>query len=318
VNTVIISLVDTTLPTIGYLAEMCDEPITIARGRDKAMRAIPEAEIVVTSGASPYLDEDMLDAAGNLRLVLSTSAGVDKIPLDALARRGIPICNTRGAHAVSIAEYVVGAMLCVSYRFPFFIRNQDKALWQNVLGIEGLEGKTLCVVGAGSIGSVIGKKAGALGMRVIGLKRRPESLEGFDEVLPISALYETLGKADFVVLITPLTPETYHLCGDEAFSRMKPSVVFINVSRGDTVDEAALIRALANRTIAGAILDVFHKEPLPKDSPLWSMPNVLITPHNSAITVDACKKSAEILCENIRRFRSGMPLVNVIEGGKPY
>jgi phosphoglycerate dehydrogenase-like enzyme len=94
--------------------------------------------------------------------------------------------------------------------------------------------------------------------------------------------------------------------------------VFINVSRGDTVDEAALIRALANRTIAGAILDVFHKEPLPKDSPLWSMPNVLITPHNSAITVDACKKSAEILCENIRRFRSGMPLVNVIEGGKPY
>jgi len=315
---VIVSLLDITFPTIGLLAKMCDEPIAVCRGRDKAMRAMPEAEIIVTSGASAYLDEEMLDAAKNLRLVLSTSAGVEKIPIEALRRRGIPLCNTRGAHALSIAEYVLGAMLCFSYRLPFFIRNQDKALWQNVYGIETLEGKTLCVVGAGSIGSLIGKKARALGMRVVGLKRTPEPLEGFDEVLPVSALLDTLGKADFVVLITPLTPETYHLFNDAAFSRMKPSAVFINVSRGDTVDEAALIRALERQAIAGAVLDVFHTEPLPKDSPLWSMPNVLITPHNSALTQDAFKKSAEILCENIRRFRKGEPLVNLIEDGKLY
>ena len=219
---------------------------------------------------------------------------MDRIPVDTLHRRGIPLCNTRGAHAVSIAEYVLGAMLCVSYRLPLFIRNQDKALWQNVYGIEGLEGKTLCIIGAGSIGSVIGKKAGALGMRVVGLKRSVQPLEGFDQVLPITALYETLEEADFVVLITPLTPETYHLMDSEAFSRMKPSAVFINVSRGDTVDEAALIRALQERTIAGAILDVFHTEPLPKDSPLWTMPNVLVTPHNSAITPMANRYAAVV------------------------
>ncbi|HHT16346.1 MAG TPA: D-2-hydroxyacid dehydrogenase [Papillibacter sp.] len=314
----IYSLVDTTLPTIGFLSDMCPEPITICRGRAEAMDALTEADIVITSGASPLLDEEMIDAAKGLKLVLSTSAGVDRIPVDTLHRRGIPLCNTRGAHAVSIAEYVLGAMLCVSYRLPLFIRNQDKALWQNVYGIEGLEGKTLCIIGAGSIGSVIGKKAGALGMRVVGLKRSVQPLEGFDQVLPITALYETLEEADFVVLITPLTPETYHLMDSEAFSRMKPSAVFINVSRGDTVDEAALIRALKERTIAGAILDVFHTEPLPKDSPLWTMPNVLVTPHNSAITQDACQKSAAILCENIRRFRRGDALLNVIEGGKAY
>ena len=205
-----------------------------------------------------------------------------------------------------------------SYRIPQFVRNQERRLWQHAYDAQPIEGKTLCVIGAGHIGSMLGRKASALGMRVIGLKRRPEPIEGFQEVRPVSALHETLPEADFAALVTPLTPETYHLMDEAAFARMKPSAVFINVSRGDTADEEALIRALENKQIAGAILDVFHTEPLPADSPLWSMPNVLISPHNGGFTQDASDKTALMMVENIRRFREGRPLLNVVDLSRGY
>ena len=237
-------------------------------------------------------------------------------PLEEVRRRGIRACNPKGAHAVSIAEYVLGCMLSVSHQFPAFLRNQEQSVWKMNDRSEDLEGKTLCVVGAGSIGQEIGKKAKAFDMNVIGLKRHPEPLGFFDEVWGNDRLGEALGCADYVVLVTPMTPETYHMMGMEQFRMMKETAIFINVSRGDTVDEDALISALENHQIGGAVLDVFHCEPLPQDSPLWSMEQVLVTPHNSGLTGNTVRKVVKITLDNIRRFREGRELVNQIEGGR--
>lgn len=312
----ILSLIDLNNPMLQQVAERCGEPVFAFQDVSQALHS--EADILITSGGQPLLDEEKLSAMPSLKLILSVSAGVDKLPREALERRGITVCNARGAHALSIAEYVLGAMLAFSYRIPQFVRNQERRLWQHAYDAQPIEGKTLCVIGAGHIGSMLGRKASALGMRVIGLKRRPEPIEGFQEVRPVSALHETLPEADFAALVTPLTPETYHLMDEAAFARMKPSAVFINVSRGDTADEEALIRALENKQIAGAILDVFHTEPLPADSPLWSMPNVLISPHNGGFTQDASDKTALMMVENIRRFREGRPLLNVVDLSRGY
>jgi phosphoglycerate dehydrogenase-like enzyme len=219
---------------------------------------------------------------------------------------------------VTIAEFVLGGMLAFSHHFPTFIRNQQKARWQSVFSGEDLDGQTLLVIGAGAIGSEIGKKAKAFDMRVIGLKRHPEPVDYFDEVWGINRLHEALGMADYVVMITPLTSETYHLMGAAEFGSMKKSAVFINVSRGDTVDEDALIEALREKQIAGAFLDVFHKEPLPETSPLWSMDNVLVAPHSAGPSNNAERKLIGSLCDNIARLRSGQPLKNQVKKDEMY
>jgi phosphoglycerate dehydrogenase-like enzyme len=200
----------------------------------------------------------------------------------------------------------------MSHHFPSYIRNQEKAQWRTIFSGDDLEGRTLCIIGAGSIGTEIGKKAKAFDMRVIGLKRHPEPLESFDEVWGIDRLDEALPLSDYVVLITPLTPETHHLMGAEEFRAMKDTAVFINVSRGDTVDEQALISALEQKEIAGAVLDVFHTEPLPKESPLWAMENVMVTPHNAGPSTNSEQKTIRLLSDNIARFRNGRELINKI------
>ena len=301
-------------PFIPLLQNALDEEIVVCLSKEEALNALPQAEIVLTMGGS--LDAAMLRNAGKLKLVLSLSAGVEHLPLEELRRRGVRICNPKGSHAVSIAEYVLGGMLSVSHQFPAFLRNQEQTVWKMSSTAEDLEGKTLCVIGAGSIGQEIGKKAKAFDMNVIGLKRHPEPLAFFDEVWGNDRIGEALGLADYVVLVTPMTPETYHLMGKEQFQMMKETAIFINVSRGDTVDEDALISALKDHRIGGAVLDVFHREPLPQDSPLWSMGQALVTPHNSGLTGNTVRKVIEITRENIRRYREGRDLINQIENGR--
>jgi D-2-hydroxyacid dehydrogenase (NADP+) len=310
----IVSLIIWNTPYIPAIENFLGEKITECRTKEEAMSMLPEAEIaIVMGGAGLTIDEDMLNAGKKLKLILSVSAGVEKLPLKQLHDRGIAVCNSKGAHAVTIAEFVLGGMLAMSHHFPAFMRNQANAQWRTFFSGDDLEGQTLCVIGAGSIGSEIGKKAKAFDMRVLGLKRKPEPLEYFDEVWGIERLHEALGQSDYVALITPLTPETYHLMGVEEFRVMKDTSVFMNVSRGDTVDEAALINALKRKQIAGAFLDVFHTEPLPKESPLWTMENVVVTPHNAGPSTNSERKTVKLLCDNIIRFRQGRELVNKVQ-----
>lgn len=312
----IVSLVTWKNPYIPAVMKILGEEIVECYNRQEALNTLPKAEIVITMGGG--FDEEMLEASKNLRLLLSLSAGIEKLPLDKLHQKGVAVCNTKGAHGTSISEFVLGGMLSMAHSFPTFIRNQEKTIWQPVFHINDLQGQTLCIVGAGSIGSEIGKKAKAFDMTVIGLKRNPEVLACFDEVWGIDRLHEALGKADYVVMITPLTAETYHLMGAEEFRAMKDTAVFINVSRGNTVDEDALVQALLEKQIAGAVLDVFRKEPLQQDSPLWTMKNVMVTPHNSGFTNNTLTKTVQLICENILRYRKGQELLNQIKGKQTY
>ncbi|MDR3362730.1 MAG: D-2-hydroxyacid dehydrogenase [Desulfovibrio sp.] len=314
----IVSIIHWKNKFIPALEKLLGEKICECHDKQEALKVLPEADILLTFGVgggeySIPMDEEILSACKKLRLVLSLSAGIETLPLQALLSKGIRICNTRGAHGGSIAEYVLCWILIISHHFHTFIRRQERCEWKTILYGEDIEGKTLCVIGVGSIGQEIGKKAKALNMRVTGTKRHPEPVQGFDKVLGTGHLHELLGEADYVVLSTPLTRETHHLMGAEEFQKMKDTAVFINVSRGNTVDESALIQALEEKQIAGAILDVFQIEPLPASSPLWKMENVLITPHNAGPTKNTKNKTIQLLFENIVRFTNGKALINEIK-----
>jgi D-2-hydroxyacid dehydrogenase (NADP+) len=308
----IVSLLHWENEYISSMEAFLGEKITICRNGEEARRILPEAEIVITVGGAPLFDGALLSLSSRLRLVLSISAGVDQLPILALHERGVAICNTKGAQAASMAEHVICGMLAISHRFPAFIRNQEKKCWKNYYG-KDIAGQTVCIIGTGSIGAEIGKRAKAFDMRVYGVKRNPEPIEYFDNVCGTDMLHEALRPADFIVMATPLTSATYHLLKAANFQVMKKTAVVVNVSRGQTIDERALIDALQNGQISGAVLDVFENEPLPPDHSLWQMDNVLITPHNAALTYNTNRKIIEILCENIRRFRQGQALLNEIK-----
>lgn len=178
--------------------------------------------------------------------------------------------------------------------------------------------KTLCIIGTGSIGSEIARKAKAFDMKVIGVDKFPATSKNFDEVWGMDKMAEALGLADYTVLTIPLTEETYHLMGQKEFKSMKQSGILINMSRGDTVDETALIAALQEGRIAGAGLDVFHKEPLPQESPLWDMENVIITPHCAGDSPYLERRALNLFAENLLLYRQGKPMKNIINLERKY
>lgn len=300
----------------GYIPEMeklLGEKIYESCDRSETLKILPQADIIVTFGGgqrSFSFDEEILAACTNLKLVCSVTAGMEDLPIDKLHEMGIKICNSRGAQGGSIAEYVIACMLILSHNYHFYIRNQAKRQWGPLVPGEDLSGKTFCVIGTGAIGKELSKKAKANDMHVIGIDKYPSSTPFFDDVFGTDKLHQALSQSDFVALAAPLVDETYHMMAEREFCAMKETGVFINISRGDTADEQALIKALKEKQIAGAILDVFHEEPLPVDSPLWDMENVLVTPHASGPSKNTTQRVAQILCDNIIRYRKGEELVN--------
>jgi phosphoglycerate dehydrogenase-like enzyme len=300
---------------LDIVAQRTGEVIHACNTFEEAGPLLPDADILIVLG---WLGKDVLISCRRLRWVFSLSAGVEKLPLAELAAAGVTVTNARGIHGPQIAEQTMGVIIAFSRQLSRCLRNQQHKKWEQLLPVDELTGKTLCIVGAGSIGQEIARKAKAFDMRVIGVKRRPSALPHFDEVWPGDELPAALRQADYTVLITPLTDETYHLIGSTEFQVMKPGSIFINVSRGDTVDEAALIAALQNGSIAGAGLDVFHEEPLPPDSPLWEMENVLITPHNAGLSPHYADRIIDLFAASLACYREGMPLPNQIDPGRKY
>lgn len=263
-----------------------------------------------------------LNVYPDVKWVFSISAGVEKLPFADLISRGVTVTNTRGIHGGQIAEHVIGMMLSFSRQLARARDNQSRKRWFQGLPVGELSGKNLLIIGAGSIGSEIARKASVFDMDITGIKNNPspEGLADFNRIhgRGKDILHEDLSMADYIILITPLTDETYHLIGKEEFASMKKSAYFINVSRGDTVDETSLIEALRTGRIAGAGLDVFHSEPLPAGSPLWEMENVLITPHNSGISPYYMDRTADIFGKSLTLFREGKILPNLIDLDRKY
>jgi len=241
-----------------------------------------------------------------------TLAGVDFLAPVKPALLRVVVTNARGVIADHIANYVAGAIVHLRWNFPAMMRNQRDKIWKR-WATEPLAGQVACIVGLGAIGQEIAKRVAAMGMTAIGVRASGEAVPGVARVFRPGDLLEGLRLADFVILSLPSTAQTAGLIGAQAFGAMKPEAFLINIARGAVVDEAALVAALAEKRIAGACLDVFAEEPLPVSSPLWSFPNVTITPHSSGVTTDYAERSGAFVAMNLERFRSGQPLVNVVD-----
>jgi len=277
---------------------------------------LPQAEVLF-SFRPPA---DLLRQAPRLRWLQLASAGADWVTSDpAMMASAVLITTCSGIHAIPIAEYVIGSMLSFAHRFCWAVRNQAQHRWERYLNRELFE-QTLGIVGYGHIGREIGRLGRALGMRVIATRRSATGGEQADgvELFPAERLGDLLAQSDYVVIAVPLTKATEHLIGERELRAMRPTAYLVNIARGKVVDEAALVRALREGWIAGAGLDVFATEPLPPDSPLWDMPNVLLTPHVAGAHARYHERATTLFAENLRRYLAGQSLLNVVDRARGY
>ncbi|MFQ6019837.1 MAG: D-2-hydroxyacid dehydrogenase [Dehalococcoidia bacterium] len=280
--------------------------------------ALARTEVLLTS---PTIHPDIVTLAPGLRWVQLTSAGVDHLLESDLVKKGVVLTTASGVHAITMGEFVLGLILSFAKGLHGAVRQQRERSWRPYLADE-LYGKTVGIIGLGAIGGQIARLAKALGMRVLATRRstggRRQGAGDVDELLPPSSLSYLLAESDYVVIAAPLTAETRHMVGEMELRAMKRSAVIINVSRGAIVDEAALVRALKEGRVAGAALDVFEVEPLPPQSELWAMDNVVITPHVAGGTPLYMERAVDLFCDNLRRYLSGEPLRNLVDVARGY
>jgi len=288
-------------------------------------------EVLYTTGLLPPPE-----VAPDLRWVQGHFAGVDSVIEHPLLKR-VKLTSASGIHAPEMGEYVLMMMLAFAHHLPRMIQHQRQAEWPKerwaLFAPQELRGSTVGIAGYGSIGREVARLARAFGMRVLATKRDlshmtdsgwelPEvgdaSAGHVDRLFAPEALVDMLGECDYVVLSLPLTPETRGLINAEALKRMKSSAVLINISRGGVIDEAALIDALRAGTIGGAALDVFEREPLPASSPLWELPNVILSPHVSGFTLRYDERAMTLFAENLRRYIAGQVLLNEVDLQRGY
>ena len=278
---------------------------------EDAKKYVEDCNIIL---GEPARVAPILDAAKRLQWVQSTWAGADVL-LSPNKRTDYVLTGVKGVFGSQISEYVFAYILALERNVFEVYENQKNRVWKNI-PYEGLDERLIGVCGLGSIGRHVAKMAGNFGMKVWGYKRTYEEVTEVDRVFSETDFQEFLAKPDYIVITLPNTFKTFHLFDYDTFLTMKNSAVLINVGRGSVVDENSLIRALEEKLIGGAILDVFEKEPLPEESPLWSLPNVIITPHNSALSFP--KDIMKIFAENYHRFMEKKPLQYVVDFCKGY
>lgn len=255
--------------------------------------------------------------AQRLKLIHCLGAGVDDVlPASDLPER-VVVANNRGMSAESMAEFGLALVLALVKKLPLFVEAQRAHEWRRAL--PGLAaGSTLGIVGMGAIGQALAEKAGGLGMRVLASQRTPKSHPMVEEVFDAASTLELLARSDVVVLLLPLTEKTRGSFGAREFAAMKSDGMLVNLARGGIVDETALLSALGDRQIAGAIFDVFASEPLPADSPLWDAPNLWITPHTAGGFPDLLERAIDGFAENVRRMERGEPVLNRVDREQGY
>ena len=266
--------------------------------------------------------ESLVLGGPDVRWLHTASAGVDHVLTPALraAKPDLILTDSGPAFTISLSEYVIGWMLLVAHRFPQVLAQQQAREWAWVKDQEELHGRSAGIIGLGPIGQGIAARCKALGMRTLGLRRTAAPAEGVDEVLTgADGLDRLLRESDWVILAAALTAETRALIGANEIAVMRPGARIVNIARGALIDEEALIDALRAGRIAGACLDVFAREPLPPESPLWSLPNVFVSPHTSpGWTAGLRRRQIEIFVANLARYRSGKPLEGVVDKVRGY
>jgi phosphoglycerate dehydrogenase-like enzyme len=262
--------------------------------------------------------EDLVEAAPRLRWVQGSMAGAGEVAQRAgLGDTDVVVTTASGIYSGPLAEFVLMAMLQHAKELDHLRGDKAGKIWrQGAVGT--LEHKTLCIVGMGSIGRAIAERARPFGMRVVGVKRtvreEDEAWDYADELYPTAELRSALGKADYVAVTLPGTPETWHLLDAEAIAAIKQGAYFANVGRGAVVDEAALVEALESGHLSGAALDVFEVEPLPEESLLWELDNVIVSAHTTDVVPELINSAqTDLFCENLRRYLAGEELLNLLD-----
>ncbi|MEX0821816.1 MAG: D-2-hydroxyacid dehydrogenase [Rhodothermales bacterium] len=290
-----------------------DEQVVLTEPGDDAYDdALRKADVIV---GRPVVED--LDRAGALSWLQLSSAGADAY-VDVL-RDEVVLTAANGVYGVPTSEHAVAMMLAMVRGIPDAVRAAGEKRWQRPLQYDELYGRTCGILGLGDIGSSIARRADAFGMRVVALRRRPGNPPDYvDAVYGPDGLYELLQESDHVVNVLPATEATHHLIDAAALAGMKPSAYFYNVGRGTTVDEGALVDALKEGRLAGAGLDVFEEEPLPPESPLWDLPNVVLTPHRGGSSPREEERVADLFLQNLERRANGEDLLNVVDRGLGY
>jgi phosphoglycerate dehydrogenase-like enzyme len=308
------------------------EQKTCRSAKEVTTALTPETQVLYTF----YAAFDPADYPG-LKWVQLHTAGVNHVLDTPLMRSDVPVTTTSGIHAPRIAEYAFASMLAFTYRVPTMLRFQGRGEWPtgrwDIFSGHELRGQTVGIVGYGSIGREVARLADAFAMRVLVSKRYTGEMtdDGYslagvgdlagmlpDGVYGPDRLHDMLRQCDFVVVAAPLTQETHHMIDEAALRAMRPNAYLVNVARGGLIDEVALARALRKGWIAGAGLDVFEKEPLPADSPLWEQDNVILSPHVAGFSLKYDERATDLFAQNLNRFLAGKPLLNLVDRGKGY
>jgi phosphoglycerate dehydrogenase-like enzyme len=288
---------------------------------DRLAEELPDTDIFV--GFS--LRADQLPAAKKLKWIHSTAAGVTQLMYPELRDSGILVTNPSGIFSIPMAEHTMGLLIALARAFPDSVRHQDRShwgqqeIWDKPQQLTELNGRVLLIVGYGSIGRELARRAKAFDMRVWGITRSGKGdLSHVEKILSVSELENALLEADYVVLSAPDTPETKHLMGGAQIAKMKRRARLINVGRGSLLDEAALVNALQSGALGGAALDVTGTEPLPPTSPLWKAPNLFITPHTSAVSDRLWHRETSLLVDLLERWFDGRELFNQVDLRRGY
>ncbi|MGG3281739.1 D-2-hydroxyacid dehydrogenase [Paenibacillus solani] len=300
---------------IKEIAPDCE--LLVSKAKELTPQSIRDAEILI--GWSRSLQENILSKDSQLKWIQAWSAGVDKMPLSELENKGIQLTNASGVHSIPITEHIFAMILAFTRNLHLAIRQQSNNKWDTSGSFTELAGKTIVIVGVGQIGSHAAKVAQAFGMRTVGVRHSGKSDPHVEVMYKVDQLEEALAEGDYVVNILPLTNETRGLFDKTKFAAMKSSSFFFNVGRGPSVVTNDLIEALQSGALAGAGLDVFEEEPLPSDHPLWSMDNVIMTPHMAGDTDRYSERVMDIFLENLQHYVNREPLPrNVIDYSKSY
>jgi phosphoglycerate dehydrogenase-like enzyme len=294
-------------------AAVPDMQVVVTRDRDEIERLLDRIEI-----AAGGLPRELLPRAGNLRWLQQWGAGADWL-MDCPEAANMPftLTNASGVHAIPISEHILAMLLAFARGLPRAVREQERRRWtphEEQMGLFELANRTMVLIGVGAIGERTARIASGLEMRVLGVRRDPSiGAPGVEAMFGPEQLLSLLPQADFVVLTVPLTDETRDMIGEQELHAINPAAYLVNIGRGGTIQEEALIRALQEGRIAGVGLDVFETEPLPATSPLWDMDNVIITSHYAGLTPDYNERALAIFLDNLRRYRAGEALHNVVD-----
>ena len=308
-------------PTLKRLAEL-GPGIRIKAGRsaEELLPELAEARVLFNWFGAREQVEGIMAAAPHLEWIHARYAGLDRLLFPALIESPIPLTNGTGVFSQSLGEFVMLGALYFAKQVPRMLKSKGSGHW-DTFAVHEISKQTMGIVGHGDIGRAAAWRAKALGMRVLALRRNPAPRPGdehVDRVYATPGLRAMLPECDYVVVTAPLTPETHHMISKPEFAAMKRSAVVMNVGRGPVIDEAALVEALQSGQIAGAALDVFEVEPLPHESPLWTMDNVLISFHTADHTADWLDDAATFFIEQFARWRQGEPLKNLVDKRAGY